>query len=55
MLINCLPSRRWIATYQGATTLSQTDRVVTARYSAFLFISQFFIFSLLGVLVQVSE
>lgn len=34
---------------------SQVDRIVTSRYSGFLFFSQFFIFSLLGVLVQISE
>ncbi|GAA6054809.1 hypothetical protein JCM3770_007445 [Rhodotorula araucariae] len=44
---------RWIASMQGATTHSQSDRIVTAHYSAFLFITQFFIFSLLGVLVQI--
>ncbi|GAA6054811.1 hypothetical protein JCM3770_007446 [Rhodotorula araucariae] len=44
---------RWIASLQGATTHSQSDRIVTARYSAFLFITQFIIFSLLGVLVQI--
>ncbi|BGP27561.1 DUF221 domain containing protein [Rhodotorula toruloides] len=44
---------RWIASLQGATTHSQSDRIVTARYSAFLFITQFIIFSLLGVIVQV--
>jgi hypothetical protein len=44
---------RWIASYQGATTHSHSDRVVTARYSAFLFIFQFFIFSVLGVIVQI--
>jgi hypothetical protein len=46
---------RWIASLQGATTHSQSDRIVTARYSAFLFITQFFIFSLLGVAVQVGR
>ncbi|GAA5846360.1 hypothetical protein JCM5353_005262 [Sporobolomyces roseus] len=44
---------RWIASLQGATTHSQSDRIVTARYSAFLFITQFIIFSLLGVIVQI--
>ncbi|GAA5853364.1 hypothetical protein JCM9279_005766 [Rhodotorula babjevae] len=44
---------RWIASLQGATTHSQSDRIVTARYSAFLFITQFIIFSLLGVVVQI--
>ncbi|KAM0747717.1 DUF221-domain-containing protein [Meredithblackwellia eburnea MCA 4105] len=43
---------RWISSYQGATTHSHSDRVVAARYSAFLFISQFFIFSLIGVIIQ---
>lgn len=45
----------WIASLQGTTTHTQADRIVTARYSAFLFITQFIIFSLLGVLVQISE
>jgi hypothetical protein len=66
MIIRCVPcssTRRstlltplvnsWIASLQGATTHSQSDRIVTARYSAFLFITQFIIFSLLGVIVQV--
>lgn len=44
---------RWIATFQGATTHSQLDRIVTGRYAAFLFITQFFIFSLLGVFFNV--
>ncbi|GAA6005269.1 uncharacterized protein JCM10292_005362 [Rhodotorula paludigena] len=44
---------RWIASLQGATTHSQSDRIVTARYSAFLFITQFIIFSLLGVIFQI--
>ncbi|KAK4051504.1 hypothetical protein OIO90_004718 [Microbotryomycetes sp. JL221] len=44
---------RWIASLQGSTTHSQSDRIVTARYSAFLFITQFIIFSLLGVLIQI--
>lgn len=47
--------RSWIASLQGTTTHTQADRIVTARYSAFLFITQFIIFSLLGVLVQISE
>lgn len=45
-------THRWISSYQGATTHSQADRTVTARYSAFLFITQFFIFSLIGVIIQ---
>lgn len=48
-------SLSWIASLQGTTTHTQADRIVTARYSAFLFITQFIIFSLLGVLVQISE
>ncbi|KAG8768164.1 hypothetical protein FRC12_005735, partial [Ceratobasidium sp. 428] len=40
---------RKISTYQGAITHSRLDRAVVARYFAFLIISQFFIFSLLGV------
>lgn len=46
-------ARRWIASLQGCATHSQADRIVTARYSAFLFITQFFIFSVLGVAVQI--
>ncbi|GAA6040001.1 hypothetical protein JCM8097_002661 [Rhodosporidiobolus ruineniae] len=42
---------RWIAALQGATTHSQSDRTVTARYSAFLLITQFVIFVLLGTVV----
>ncbi|KDN47923.1 hypothetical protein RSAG8_03343, partial [Rhizoctonia solani AG-8 WAC10335] len=38
-----------ISEYQGAFTHSRLDRAVVARYFAFLIISQFFIFSLLGV------
>ncbi|KAI5480148.1 hypothetical protein MNV49_001808 [Pseudohyphozyma bogoriensis] len=44
---------RWISKGQGATTHSQNDRQVTARYSAFLIITQFFIFSVIGVIVNV--
>ncbi|QRV98162.1 hypothetical protein RhiJN_26181 [Ceratobasidium sp. AG-Ba] len=40
---------RKISAYQGAITHSRLDRAVVARYFAFLIISQFFIFSLLGV------
>lgn len=40
---------RKISEYQGAITHSRLDRAVVARYFAFLVISQFFIFSLLGV------
>ncbi|CAE6492579.1 unnamed protein product [Rhizoctonia solani] len=40
---------RKISEYQGAITHSRLDRAVVARYFAFLIISQFFIFSLLGV------
>ncbi|KAG9119704.1 hypothetical protein FRC07_005134, partial [Ceratobasidium sp. 392] len=43
---------RKISAYQGATTHSRLDRAVVARYFAFLIISQFFIFSLLGVVFQ---
>lgn len=49
-----LVARRWIASLQGCATHSQADRIVTARYSAFLFITQFFIFSVLGVAVQIA-
>ncbi|SCZ94465.1 BZ3500_MvSof-1268-A1-R1_Chr12-2g03916 [Microbotryum saponariae] len=45
---------RAIASMQGAITHSRADRVVTARYSAFVIISQFVIFTLLGVVVQVA-
>lgn len=45
----------WIAGLMGATTHSQSDRIVTGRYSAFLIITQFIIFSLLGVLVQIGQ
>lgn len=44
---------RWIASFEGAYTHSRLDRMVTARFSNFLLFSQFFIFSLLSVLVQV--
>ncbi|BGP19976.1 hypothetical protein JCM10213_006753 [Rhodosporidiobolus nylandii] len=44
---------RWISGLQGATTHSQADRLLLARLSAFLFITQFIIFSLLGVVVQI--
>ncbi|KAG8712230.1 hypothetical protein FRC08_014855 [Ceratobasidium sp. 394] len=43
---------RKISAYQGAITHSRLDRAVVARYFAFLIISQFFIFSLLGVAFQ---
>lgn len=45
----------WIAGLMGATTHSQSDRIVTGRYSAFLIITQFIIFSMLGVLVQIGR
>ncbi|KEP52413.1 tranport-associated late exocytosis protein [Rhizoctonia solani 123E] len=44
---------RKISEYQGAVTHSRLDRAVVARYFAFLIISQFFIFSLLGVGFQI--
>ncbi|KAJ1306005.1 hypothetical protein OPQ81_010720 [Rhizoctonia solani] len=44
---------RKISEYQGAITHSRLDRAVVARYFAFLIISQFFIFSLLGVGFQI--
>lgn len=40
---------RRLSKYQGATTRSRLDRAVMARYFAFLIISNFIIFSLLGV------
>lgn len=43
---------RKISAYQGAITHSRLDRAVVARYFAFMIISQFFIFSLLGVAFQ---
>ncbi len=45
---------RKITSYQGALTHSQADRAVTARYSAFLLITQFFVFSLFGVAFQIA-
>lgn len=53
MKLTSMSLLRWVASLQGATTHSQSDRIVTARYSAFLFITQFIIFSLLGVIVQI--
>lgn len=55
LLTRPLHGNRWIASLQGATTHSQSDRIVTARYSAFLLITQFIIFSLLGVIVQIGK
>jgi len=46
---------RKITSYQGALTHSQADRTVTARYSAFLLITQFFVFSLFGVAFQIAS
>lgn len=45
---------RWIIQSEGVISHSQMDRVVTARYSAFLLLSQFFIFSVLSVIIQLS-
>lgn len=41
---------RRLSKYQGATTRSRLDRAVMARYFAFMIISNFVIFSLLGVI-----
>ncbi|KAI0919073.1 hypothetical protein AcW1_003454 [Taiwanofungus camphoratus] len=41
---------RWLTKYQGAYTHSRLDRAVTARYFAFLVISQLIIFTLIGVI-----
>ena len=43
---------RWLARYQGAISRSRLDRAVTARYFAFLVISQLFIFTLIGVIIS---
>ncbi|CDZ98717.1 Uncharacterized conserved protein [Phaffia rhodozyma] len=43
---------RKLTKYQGATSRSQVDRIVLTRYYAFLVISQFFVFSLLTVFVN---
>ncbi|GBE80758.1 predicted protein [Sparassis crispa] len=41
---------RWLSKYQGAPTHSRLDRAVSARYFAFLVISQLIIFTLIGVI-----
>ncbi|OCB91034.1 DUF221-domain-containing protein [Sanghuangporus baumii] len=43
---------RWLSRYQGAITRSRLDRAVVARYFAFLVISQLFIFTLIGVIIN---
>ncbi|KAL5521409.1 hypothetical protein ACEPAG_9335 [Sanghuangporus baumii] len=43
---------RWLSRYQGAVTRSRLDRAVVARYFAFLVISQLFIFTLIGVIIN---
>ncbi|KAF8911479.1 hypothetical protein CPB84DRAFT_1841987 [Gymnopilus junonius] len=40
----------WLSKYMGAVTYSSLERVVVARYFAFLVISQLIIFTILGVL-----
>ena len=45
---------RWLTKYMGAYTHSALDRVVIARYFAFLVISQLIIFTLIGVLFSTS-
>ncbi|KAF8967961.1 hypothetical protein BDZ97DRAFT_1916530 [Flammula alnicola] len=41
---------RWLSKYMGATTYSSLDRIVIARYFAFLFVSQLIFFTVIGVL-----
>ncbi|EJD08059.1 DUF221-domain-containing protein [Fomitiporia mediterranea MF3/22] len=43
---------RWLSRFQGAVTRSRLDRAVIARYFAFLVISQLFIFTLIGVVIN---
>lgn len=43
---------RKLSKYLGATTRSELDKAVTARYYAFLIISQLIIFTLIGVIFQ---
>lgn len=43
---------RWLSRFQGAVTRSRLDRAVIARYFAFLVISQLFIFTLIGVIIN---
>ncbi|KAK0566798.1 hypothetical protein OC844_000547 [Tilletia horrida] len=42
---------RRLAKYRGVLTKSRLDRVVVAEYFGFLVISQFFIFTLIGILI----
>lgn len=46
-------SRRWIVSYEGAITYTQRDRIVLSRYGAFIFISQFVLFSIFGWALEV--
>ncbi|KAI5117067.1 hypothetical protein M0805_008813 [Coniferiporia weirii] len=43
---------RWLSRFQGTITRSRLDRAVIARYFAFLIISQLFIFTLIGVIIN---
>ncbi|THH04318.1 hypothetical protein EW145_g5613 [Phellinidium pouzarii] len=43
---------RRLTRFQGAITRSRLDRAVVARYFAFLIISQLFIFTLIGVIIN---
>ncbi|PWN43269.1 DUF221-domain-containing protein [Ceraceosorus guamensis] len=44
---------RRIAKYRGTTTRTRLDRIITSQYFAFLVISQFLIFTLVGVAISV--
>ncbi|CEH18554.1 Uncharacterized conserved protein [Ceraceosorus bombacis] len=44
---------RRIAKYRGTTTRTRLDRIITSQYFAFLVISQFLIFTLVGVVITV--
>ncbi|KAF8161274.1 hypothetical protein B0H34DRAFT_840346 [Crassisporium funariophilum] len=41
---------RWLSKYMGATTQTSLDRVVIARYFAFLVASQLLVFTLIGII-----
>ena len=41
---------RWLSEYMGAITHSSLERLVIARYFAFLLVSQLIIFTILGVI-----
>ena len=40
--------------YEGAITYTQRDRIVLSRYSAFIFISQFVLFSIFGWALEIA-